>query len=82
MRGAAAGDDAVATRGAGEAGVDAARGAAAGEDAVAARGAGEVGTVDAALGTTAGEDARAACGAAEEPAGIKPVDGGKGSTTG
>jgi len=67
--------------GAGEAGVDAARGAAAGEDTVVARGAGEVGAVDAARGAGAGEDAGAACGAVEEPAGIIPVDDGKGSTT-
>jgi len=71
----------VAALGAGKAGVDAACGAAAGEDAVAARGAGEVGAVDAARGAAAGEDAGAACGAAEEPAGIIPVDDGKGSTT-
>ena len=50
--------------------VGAVRGVAAGEDAVAARGAAAV------------EGAVAARGASEEPAGIKLVDGRKGSTTG
>ena len=49
---------------------------------MAAHGTGEDGAVEAARGAAAVEGTEAAGGAAEEPAGIKLVAGGKGSTTG